>query len=144
MSKYLELENVLDTFEFLLVSGLKIAVSNWQGLGRVEMCVGVEDRKQLAVSSGLPWVGRGFYGKCWMLVRNSPGGELLEALLVVRVVCVNVGTLDAGDAESSGLVETLDARCDLDTGLCGCANGAGGDAEEGHCVCECEDRGRRD
>jgi hypothetical protein len=68
------------------------------------------------------------------LLINSPGGELLEALLVVRVVCVNVGTLDAGDADSSGLVETLDARCDLDTGLCGCADGASGDAEEGHCV----------
>lgn len=48
---------------------------------------------------------------------NAPGGELLEALLVVGVVCIDVGTLDAGDAESSGLVETLDAGCDLDTGL---------------------------
>jgi hypothetical protein len=73
---------------------------------------------------------------------DSPGGELLEALLVVRVVFV--GTLDAGDAESSGLVETLDARCDLDTGLCGCADGAGSDAEEGHCGYECEDRARAD
>lgn len=64
---------------------------------------------------------------------NAPGGELLEALLVVGVVCIDVGTLDAGDAESSGLVETLDARCDLDTGLCGGADGASGDTEEGHC-----------
>lgn len=75
-------------------------------------------------------VERWVYGRCWGLLFNSPGGELLEALLVVRVVFV---TLDAGDAESSGLVETLDARCDLETGLCGCADGASGDAEEGHC-----------
>jgi hypothetical protein len=74
----------------------------------------------------------GFAADAGML-NNSPGGELLEALLVVRVVFV--GTLDAGNAESSGLVETLDARCDLDTGLCGCADGASSDAEEGHCVC---------
>lgn len=62
----------------------------------------------------------------------SPGGELLKALLVVRVVCVDVGESDTGDAETSGLVETLDARSDLDTGLGGSADGAGGEAEEGH------------
>jgi len=110
-----------------------MTVSNWQELSRVEVCVRVEGRKQLAVSGGLVAAGRRLYGGCWGYLSDSPGGELLEALLVVRVVCVNVGTLDAGDAESSGLVETLDARCDLDTGLCGCAGGASGDTEERHC-----------
>lgn len=82
------------------------------------------------MSGGVLVVERWMYGRCWGLLFNSPGGELLEALLVVRVVFV---TLDAGDAESSGLVETLDARCDLETGLCGCADSASGNAEERHC-----------
>ena len=51
---------------------------------------------------------------------------------MVRVVCVDIGESDTGDAETSGLVETLDARSDLDTGLSGAANGAGGETEEGH------------
>ena len=53
MWKYLELENVLDTLEFLLVSRLKMTVSNWQRLDRVGVGVRVESQKQLAVSGGL-------------------------------------------------------------------------------------------
>lgn len=34
-----------------------------------------------------------------------PGSEILEALLVVWVVCVVVGELDGGSAESPGLVQ---------------------------------------
>jgi hypothetical protein len=62
--RYLKLENVLDTLEFLLVSGLKIDVSNWQGLGCVEVCVGVEGRKRLGVYGGLWAVERWLYGGC--------------------------------------------------------------------------------
>ena len=50
----------------------------------------------------------------------------------MRVVGIVVGESDASDAESSGLVQALDARSDLETGLGGSASGAGGEAEEGH------------
>lgn len=90
-------------------------------------------REQLSVSRGRGHSKEAIARQIIVWEDFSPGSELLEALLVVRVVCVDVGCESgAGDAESSGLVEALDARSDLDTGLGGSADGAGSDTEEGH------------